>query len=141
MKKIKILITTSIFLAILISACSKDDDTTNSSSSFNPPNWIIGTWLDESEPEWQQVGGFKFTNHSIIDLDVDGNEIINYAEGLKATLKTGLTKIEEIKTDDTYHVKVTTSGVTSINYKYYKGGSNTIIYELNSIYDIELTKQ
>lgn len=140
MKKITQLIAINIFLVLLITSCSKDDDS-NSSSSFNPPNWIIGTWLDKSEPEWQQVGGFKFTNNSIIDLDIDGNELLNYAEGLKATLKTGLSKIEEITTDDTYQVKVTTSGVTSINYKYYKGGSNTIIYELNSTYDIELTKQ
>lgn len=141
MEKIKILISTSILLALLISACSKDEDTTSSSSSFNPPNWIIGTWLDENDSEWSQIGGFKFTNNSIIDLDVDGSEIINYNESLKAGLKTGIIKIEEITTDNTYNVKVITSGVSTIDYTYNKGSSNTIFYELNSTYTIELTKQ
>lgn len=140
MKKITLLITTSIFLVLLITSCSKDDDN-SSSSSFNPPNWIIGTWLDKSELEWSQIGGFKFTNNTIIDIDANGNEILNYSEGLEATLKTGLSIVEEVITDNSYHVKVTTSGVTSINYKYSKGTSNTIFYELNSTYTIELTKQ
>ena len=140
MKKIALLISANILLVLLITSCSKDDDS-NSLSSFNPPNWIIGTWLEENDSEWSQIGGFKFTNNSIIDLDVDGSEIINYGESLQTGLKAGIIKIEEIITDETYQVKVSTSGVTTINYKYFKGSSNTIIYELNSIYNIVLTKQ
>lgn len=99
------------------------------------------TWLDENDSNWSQIGGFKFTNNSIIDLNIDGSEIINYGKSLKTGLKSGLIKVEEITTDDTYHVKVTTSGVNTLNYKYSKGSANTIFYELNTTYTIELTKQ
>lgn len=140
MKKIQLIVLFTI--SILLFSCNKDDNDTNlTSSGFNPPSWIIGSWLEESDSTWAGIGGFKFTKNNIVDLDVDGSEILNYGESIKAGLAAGIIKIEEIKTDDTYNVKVITSGVSTLDYKFNKGTSNTIFYELNSIYTTELTKQ
>lgn len=139
MKKISIFII--IYISILFNiSCTKDDDVATS-SSFNPPNWILGTWQDKNEPEWSQIGGFKFTKNSIIDLDINGSEIINYSESLKTGLNSGIINIEEITTSNSYQVKVITSGVSSLNYNFNKGSENTIFYELNSTYSVVLTKQ
>ena len=139
MKKItKTLLILGLFL--LIVSCAKDDDD-SSSSSFNPPSWIIGTWLDKTEPEWAQIGGFKFTSDNIIDLNAEGVEILNYKVGLQSGIEIGITTIEEIITSNSYEIRITTSGLTNPILKFRKGDTNTIVYELGSLYDIVLTKQ
>ena len=139
MKKISILIITCFSLLLTIS-CSKDDEG-SSSSSFNPPNWIIGTWLDKNEPEWSQIGGFKFTSDNIIDLNADGQEILNYDQSFAIGLKSGTMKIDETITNEVYQIIINTSGITTLNYTFNKGSSNSIIYELNATQKVELTKQ
>ena len=48
-----------LFLIALVGivACSKSDSGSSESGSYNPPSWIIGTWLDGSNST-----GFKFTS-------------------------------------------------------------------------------
>lgn len=139
MKNITILIITCFSILFTIS-CSKDDDD-STSSSFNPPNWIIGTWLDKSEPDWSQIGGFKFTNDNILDLNANGDQILNYKEGFSIGLNSGTMKIEETSTSNSYRVKIIATGVTVLDYKYSKGSSETIIYHLTTTLDVFLNKQ
>jgi len=139
MKKItKTILIIALFLLTI--SCSKDDDS-DSSSSFNPPSWIIGTWLDKSEPEWAQAGGFKFTNDNIINLNADGVEILNYKDGYQSTIEIGLTTINETITSNSYEIKITTNGLTNPIYKFNKGDATTIVYQLTSSIDVVLTKQ
>jgi len=139
MKKItKTILIIGLFLLTI--SCAKDDDNDSSSSSFNPPSWIIGTWLDKSEPEWAQAGGFKFTNDNIIDLSADGVEILNYKEGLKESIEIGITTINETITSNSYEIKITTNGLTYLIYKFNKGDATTIIYELMPSHTVVLTK-
>ncbi|WP_144439127.1 hypothetical protein [Lutibacter profundi] len=128
-----------IGVLLLTFSCSKDDD--SSLSSFNPPSWIIGTWLDKTEPEWTQVGGFKFTNDNIIDLNAEGVEILNYKVGLQSAIDIGITTIEEIITSNSYEIRITTNGLTNLIYKFSKGATNTIVYKLTPSIEIILTKQ
>ncbi len=138
MKKItKTLLIIGVFL-LSISCSNNDDDDELAVSSFNPPSWIIGTWLDKTEPEWAQVGGYKFTSDNIIDLNADGVEILNYKEGLQMGIDSGLTTIEEIITSNSYEIRIKTGGVTNPILKFRKGATNTIIFET---IDIVLTKQ
>lgn len=137
--------TTLLFLIsylLLTNSCSKDDDQSlTNNKSINPPEWIHGTWLDKSEPTWAQVGGFKFTNDNIVDLNADGNENLSYKEGLESGIKNGSISIEETITNDIYEFKVISFGLTSSILHFDKGSSNTIIYDLNETYDVILTKQ
>jgi len=56
-------------------------------------------------------------------------------------IDSGLTTIEEINTSSSYEIRIKTGGVTNPILKFRKGDTNTIVYELGSLYDIVLTKQ
>lgn len=135
MKNVKILII-GIFLIISSNSCSKEDDTIDN-NSINPPSWIIGSWLDKSEPTWAQIGGFKFTNVNLIELSAENTEILNYKE----SFKTGLMNISETSNTNSYSIKIESQGVTVIDYYFEKSSSSEIIYDLNSSYNVILTKQ
>lgn len=131
----------AICIVLTLTSCSSDDDSSdNQDNLFNPPSWIIGTWLDESEPEWQQIGGFQFTNDNILDINADGETILNFKEAYANSESAGIT-VDEEETDSSYRVKIISNGVTNLDYKFNKNSDTDIVYELSSTYNIVLTKQ
>lgn len=129
-----------LFTLMLLFSCSNDDDNT-SNSFINPPSWIHGTWLDESEPEWSQDGGFQFTNDNLLLVNTDGQVDINLKEGLQDGVNTGSITTEEIISDTEYNLAIISNGSTNVSYSFKKDTETTIIYELSSIYNVTLTKQ
>src|SRR5690606_6004747 len=114
MKKILLFI-----LTILTISCSKDDDSANDNSNFiNPPDWIIGTWLDESEPEWAQTGGYQFTNDNLISILSNGEVLLNLKEGLQDSFDTGSITTNEIISDTVYELKLLSSGIVTNQFKF-----------------------
>ena len=61
----KNLIAILIITTLSFSACTtSDDDFTNNRSSFNPPQWIQGTWLMEDSG----MVGYKFTSDDFCSI-------------------------------------------------------------------------
>jgi hypothetical protein len=135
MKNIKTLFV-CLFVITLLQSCSKDDDNSLNSNKINPPSWIIGSWLDKTEPEWAQIGGFKFTKDNLIELSAENKEILNYNTSLS-----GLMDVTQTNTTNSYSLKIETFGTTVIEYYFEKGGNNTIIYKLSTVHNVVLTKQ
>ncbi len=133
MKNLKTLII-CLFAFTILQSCSKDDDSL-SSNKINPPSWIIGSWLDKADT-WAQIGGFKFTKDNLIELSADNKEILSYKSSFS-----GLMDVTQNSTNNSYSLKIQTFGTTVIDYYFEKGADNTIIYTLNSTYNIVLTKQ
>lgn len=123
-------------------SCSSDDDVNQNSNYINPPDWIIGTWLDESEPAWAQSGGFQFTNNNLISLLPNGEVNLNLREGLQDGFDAGITTTNEIISETSYKLEIITNGNVTIQYKFTKGeDNNAIIYHLSEIFDVVLSKQ
>lgn len=130
-----------ILLAGSVFSCSKEDD--NESANFiNPPNWIIGTWLDESEPTFSQIGGFQFTDDNLISISANGDVIIDLKEGLREGVDVGVIKTNEVITNSNYELEIITSGTVTNSYKFTRDiDASSIIYDLSVTYDVLLTKQ
>jgi hypothetical protein len=141
----KKLITLSILFLTIISCSSDDDDDVaiqNESNFINPPEWIIGTWLDESEPVSAQIGGFQFTTNNLIFLAADGNVLSNLKEGLQESVDFGVITTNETITDTYYKLEIVLSGTVTNTFEFTKGtGDTTIIYDLSATFDVILTKQ
>jgi hypothetical protein len=140
----KKLITLSILFLTIISCSSDDDDVAsqNESNFINPPEWIIGTWLDESEPVFDQIGGFQFTTNNLISLSADGNVLYNLKESLQESVDLSVITTNETITDTYYKLEIVLSGTVTNTFEFTKGtGDTTIIYDLSVTFDVILTKQ
>ena len=131
-----------LFVTLLMISCSSDDDSQTTNSFINPPDWIIGTWLDESEPAFSQIGGFQFTHDNLIDLDANGDVFLNLKEGLQESVDAGAITTNEIITNTVYELKIISNGVETNQYRFTRGTDNTtIVYNMSETYDVVLTKQ
>ncbi|WP_298762572.1 hypothetical protein [uncultured Polaribacter sp.] len=125
-----------------MSCSSNDDDNLDSVNFINPPKWILGTWLDKSEPAWAQIGGFKFTNDNLFDLSSNGTITINLKEGLKQGIDAGVISVNENSTSTSYSLEIVSSGAISSSYEFSKGNNNaSIVYKLTATRNVILTKQ
>lgn len=137
----------TFFLVIILVtstiSCSKDNDNSNKSNNFiNPPDWIIGTWLDESEPTFSQIGGFQFTDDNLISISANGDVIIDLKEGLREGVDVGVIKTNEVITNSNYELEIITSGTVTNSYKFTRDiDASSIIYDLSVTYDVLLAKQ
>lgn len=148
MKKTILLLILTILLLIFflslttISCSSRDDDINQPNNFINPPDWIIGTWLDETEPVWNQIGGFKFTNDNLISIASNGDISSNLKEELKDGVNAGVIKTNEVITNTTYKLEIVSSGTVTNSFEFTKGTNNlSIIYDLSVTQDVILTKQ
>ena len=129
-----------LIMVICLSACSKEDEVNN--NFINPPDWIIGTWVDESEPIWAQKGGFTFTNDNLITLLSTGDAHLNLKESLQDSFDAGLIKINEDISETKYSLEIISNGTLFNSYKFSIGSNElSIIYHLAITTDIVLTKQ
>lgn len=138
----KIITLSFIFLALCTSCSSNDDENTNLANFINPPEWILGTWMDKSEPVWSQTGGFRFTNNNLLDLTSDGSIVVNLKEGLKQGINAGVISVKENSTSTNYSLEIISSGAVTSSYQFSKGNNDdNIVYKLTATKNVILTKQ
>lgn len=132
-----------ICLIVAVSSCSKDDDKDTDQKSFiNPPEWIIGTWMDESLPDIGRSGGYQFTDDNLIVILSNGEVFQNLKEGLKESVDFGVITSNEIITDTDYRLEILVSGTVTNTFEFKKGSNNTAIIDLTlTRYPTTLTKQ
>lgn len=123
-----------VFLAF---SCSPPNDiSTASSSDFHPPEWIQGTWKQESFGLDSRMG-FKFSANDICTLiglhEHCQQEIIN-SQRISGTNA----KVEETITNTSYSVKISSSGQQK-SFSYHKISDTKI--EWTSDYIVELVKK
>ncbi|MDO4880660.1 MAG: hypothetical protein Q3983_05220 [Capnocytophaga sp.] len=117
MKKIILL-----FIAIVgIIACGKSDDSSNNdgkaSSSYAPPSWMIGTWVNELT----NTTGY-FVSDKDFCLISAGRTCL-----LSGTTAQVVTKISQKITNDTYEVSIEmNNGSQSIDFSFKKISDNKI---------------
>ena len=92
-----------LVIAFVFTACSKDDsddkvDETSGNNKVTPPAWIIGTWMDYSQPN--MTTGYKFTSDDILVI-INDNEA-----SLKATLVDS-DIVNEVETSTSYQITIT----------------------------------
>ena len=129
----KLLKITSIALLFLIVSCSKSDDDNVSASSINPPDWIIGTWMNSFD-----IGGFRFSEDDVIlvttSSETSWKELVKIGENTPSEFV-----VEESSFDSSYNVSFTTSGVTTF-YEFTKISESVIEYG-SGVLATELFKQ
>ncbi|MFH6767529.1 hypothetical protein V8G56_02180 [Gaetbulibacter aquiaggeris] len=116
MKNILILVIASL----LVLNCSTNDRDSSSSIQINPPAWIQGTWMDES-----QVTGFKFTSNDIVTIN------FNAQQSQRELLELGADVGEEVSANDE-----STSDYYSVELNFPAG--QTVIYSFNRLSDNQI---
>ena len=124
------------FIFILLFSCSIDDNLlAGTNSQIAPPNWIRGTWHEENN----DTIGFIFTDNDIIyfsnDDEKSTKEIILLANQVEEHLTA-----EQLITDDTYQLSLTSSFQETLIFKFSKINNDTMIWYDDEI-EITLKKQ
>ena len=89
----KKLVTLTLFLItifLFISCAKKDDDSSSSTSSFAPPSWIQGAWVDNVSSSTK--GGWKFSSSDM--YIIAGGEVIEIGYVAAGVLTEHLTSTE-----------------------------------------------
>ena len=74
-----------IFSFTLFSCSNSDDDNNQTANYFNPPSWIIGTWIQEGS---SLGNGYIFTtNDFLLKNEIAGNT--SFKEAIETTKSTG----------------------------------------------------
>ncbi len=67
-----------IYITIFLTLIScQNDDTNIDNSSFNPPDWLIGTWDNSYETAFLKT--YIITNNNVI-LEYQNNDLLDYTE-------------------------------------------------------------
>lgn len=134
MKKTILLFTV---FSIFIFSCSEDE---NLNKNFiNPPNWILGTWMDNSS---RGSGGFQFTIDNLILITSDGSIFLNLKEGLQNAIDVGSMSTNEVITNNIYELEIISNGNVNLSYKFIRGSDDkNIIHKSSTTDNIILTKQ
>jgi len=123
MKKPNLLIGILIVILVFTSCSNNNDDnsTNNSNIVFNPPEWIIGTWIHDGGANGMTE--LIFTSNDVIDSG--GMSLSDYYN-----LDPGWV-LRESSNSNTYKYAVysETMGFTSWNREFKKIDENTLIYE------------
>ncbi len=126
----------------LVLSCSSDDDESSNSSNFiNPPDWILGTWQDVSDPEWSRSGGFQFTNDNLLELNTDGDVFLNLKESLQNGIDNDVITTNEEISSTNYVLEIISHGSVDISYEFSKNSDNSITQKITTTISVELTKQ
>ena len=119
MKKIT-LFAALIFSTLLISCSSDSDNNSSSSIQINPPAWIQGTWMDES-----QVTGFKFTSNDIVTINFNAQQ--SHRELLELGADSGQTvSANDESTSDYYSVELNFPAGQTVVYSFNRLSDNQI---------------
>jgi len=123
--------------SIFIFSCSEDE---NLNKNFiNPPNWILGTWMDNSS---RGSGGFQFTIDNLILITSDGSIFLNLKEGLQKAIDVGSMSTNEVITNSIYELEIISNGNVNLSYKFIRGSDDkNIIHKSSASDNIILTKQ
>lgn len=132
-KNVNYLIMLLLIISTLNISCNKSDDNDNKelrTVNLNPPEWIIGTWLDETRDfDW----GWSFTNNGVIYInncaDCSGESLIERAETILNSAGNENSYVDEIITDDYYKVLIYRNdryGSSTEEYGFFKRQNNQI---------------
>lgn len=128
-----------IFLVVLavITSCSKNDTALNS-NSINPPEWIHGTWEAEGAMG-NSSSGIRFTSNDVVLITgfselSHKNQIESYSDIMEMT-------VEETKSDEEYHLTISSSQGIATNYAFRKKDENSLYWENTGYGTLELTRQ
>ena len=97
-----------LFSAVFLFGCSSSDGNSGSNTSFNPPSWIQGRWLEEN----LGVSGYRFTNNDVMlvitttEFSIGGQIKSANNVGVKTSIN------EEIKTNTEYKFSYTIESST-----------------------------
>lgn len=128
-----------LFSLFLMLSCSNSDDNNNlSNSDFNPPNWIQGTWTQESEIGLDG-GTFTFTSNDFC-LSTSGVDQQCQRELIEQLRQSGVNpSVIEYITDDAYTIEINYGLGQSSIYSFEKLSSNSI--EWTAVPGAVFTKQ
>lgn len=93
MKKISLVVLCVVTIGLLTNGCTKND---TNNSTFNPPDWIIGTWDNKSEQAF--LSTYIFTEDNALLVNING-ETTDYT---KSFANSEATVTEPIITEETY---------------------------------------
>ena len=124
-----------IFLFLIafvgIVACSKSDSGSSdnggggSVAGYNPPDWIIGTWIND-------IGGYSFTKD---DYCITAGPTLCYLSG---SMKQTVTKVEQEIKGDIYTLSIEVEGSLKTPVSFKRISANQIA-KLNLAGEIEYT--
>ncbi len=107
---------TIIFVLLFFSTCKKNNTNTN---SINPPNWIIGRWIDNVNGNT----GFEFKSDNF--CAISSYQTTCY----KTLVEQNNVEVNEYITNNSYKIKFDVNIGTQItSYEFEKIANNEIIY-------------
>lgn len=111
-----------IFSIALFSCSNSDDDNNQTENYFNPPSWIIGTWIQEGS---SLGNGYIFTtNDFLLKNQLGGNT--SFKEAIETTKSTGgNASATEVISSTIYNVSITI-------------GAQTYIYNFQKVSDTKI---
>ncbi len=81
---------------------------------FNPPSWIIGTWIEEEPSANGDLKGYKFTYTDVISFDTSSTHWRDNNRWQNSTIERqgdgGAINVTEEVSDSNYKINVTTPG-------------------------------
>jgi len=126
MKKLALILTAFIFVGCSV---SEDNQRVAETEKINPPEWILGTWVDAELAQSGVQSGFNFKVHDFCVLVVNNSTC--YAEQ-------PLT-VEESATEDLYRVTLSGQG-SSVIYEFRKWGERIVASNNQGVNAIVYTK-
>lgn len=111
-----------IFSIALFSCSNSDDDNNQTENYFNPPSWIIGTWIQEGS---SLGNGYIFiTNDFLLKNQLGGNT--SFKEAIETTKSTGgNASATEVISSTIYNVSIII-------------GAQTYIYNFQKVSDTKI---
>jgi hypothetical protein len=122
----------SVFITLNISCDKSDNNNTKElrTVNLNPPEWIIGTWLDEDR---DYDSGWSFSGNDVIYInkcnDCSGESLIDRAEYILNSAGNESSYVDEIITENYYKVFIyrnDRSGSFQEEYSFFKRPNNQI---------------
>jgi hypothetical protein len=109
-----------LIITLMTLSCSSDSGNDSANNKFNPPNWIQGTWQDNT------AFGFKFTSNNVCQLISTNQSCFKeMIDSYNASIPNSATVEEETISDTEYKFSYSVSGVTQ--YYHFVKLSNTSI--------------
>ena len=117
--------TFAFILLIILQSCSNDDSSTNN-KAINPPQWLLGTWLEEVDEE-PINNGARFTNNNVFLISSNGEISIKEISDPDSI-------IEDTIANDTYKIVISSNFLPELeSHHFILIDENTIRYERRNL--------
>ena len=117
--------TFAFILLIILQSCSNDDSSTNN-KAINPPQWLLGTWLEEVDEE-PINNGARFTNNNVFLISSNGEISIKEISDPDSI-------IEDTIANDTYKIVISSNFLPELeSHHFILIDEDTIRYERRNL--------